>query len=502
MDYGQWYTEEAERRVRDRIISVYREASKDIDNKMEDFYKRYHKKEAIYAKQVKDGKISQEDFDAWKKGQVFQGKQWKNKKNQILDTIYHANSAAAGIINDHVRGVFVANGNFMAYAIEKGVNANFGFGLYDERTVARLLEEDRKLLPEWKIDEPKDYVWNNRKVNRQITQGIIQGESLDVISKRLSTSLVAQNENSMKTFARTAMTGAQNAGRVIRLRDAQALGIQVNKEWMCTLDGRTRDAHRYFDRMSVPIDKPFKYDGMSIMYPGDPTADASLVYNCRCTLVADVLDYPSEYERRDNINGQPIRGMSYTDWEKIRKAEAKTGINAGLPTPVKFKRDFDVAKSTLPSGSEWRVDDTYTAKDYEHKKLFELPGGSCVAVTPEGDIVSVCKNLNGEDRGSDLLKVAIANGGDRLDAFGEGLYQFYTKNGFEPVSWTPFVEKHAPHDWVKGRDNPEPVIFYRYVGSTPSISYSDFINGTKPCVGEDGYDQAMRIRNKLIDNSK
>lgn len=36
----------------------------------------------------------------------------------------------------------------------------------------------------------------------------------------------------------------------------------------------------------------------------------------------------------------------------------------------------------------------------------------------DGDIVSVCKNMNSTDKGSDLLKRAIENGGDRLDAFG------------------------------------------------------------------------------------
>lgn len=364
MDYGDWYTNETERRVRDRLKSVYREASKDIDDKMEDFYKRYRKKEAMYAKQVKDGKISKEDFDDWKKGQVFQGKQWKNKKDQILDTIYHANTVAAGIINDNVKGVFAANGNYMAYSIENGVNVNFGFGLYDERTVARLLEEDRKLLPEWKIDEPKDYVWNNRKVNRQITQGIIQGESLDAVSKRLSSSLIAQNENSMKTFARTAMTGAQNAGRVTRLKDAQGLGISVNKEWLCTLDGRTRDAHRHFDGMSMPIDKPFKYDDMSIMYPGDPEADASLVYNCRCTLVADVLDYPNGYERRDNIDGKPIKNMSYREWR-----EAK---NSNKPVITRQHVDMTLKENYTISKLDWVMQDTGVSKEEAEKMLSSI----------------------------------------------------------------------------------------------------------------------------------
>lgn len=93
----------------------------------------------------------------------------------------------------------------------------------------------------------------------------------------------------------------------------------------------------------------------------------------------------------------------------------------------------------------------------------------------DGDIVSVCKNMNSTDRGSDLLKRAIENDGDRLDAFGPGLYSFYTKNGFEPVSWTPFNEEYAPHDWDSSRDAKEPVVFYRYTGKKTEMSFNDFI---------------------------
>lgn len=72
-------------------------------------------------------------------------------------------------------------------------------------------------------------------------------------------------------------------------------------------------------------------------------------------------------------------------------------------------------------------------------------GGSTVAVTPDGDIVGVCKKPDDNVSGSDLLKMAVANGGKKLDAFSK-LFYFYTKNGFEPVSWTPFDKEYAPTD--------------------------------------------------------
>ena len=62
----------------------------------------------------------------------------------------------------------------------------------------------------------------------------------------------------------------------------------LKKEWLATLDNRTRHAHAMLDGQQADVDKPFKVDGEEIRYPGDSTAAGHLVYNCRCTLVAAV----------------------------------------------------------------------------------------------------------------------------------------------------------------------------------------------------------------------
>ena len=167
------------------------------------------------------------------------------------------------------------------------------------------------------------------------------------------------------------------------------------------------------------------------------------------------------------------------------------GLECTSPSAEDFKKAFDEAKATQPPEAAWRVDDTHTVEEYEHDKRFVTKDGSAIAIEQDGNIISVCKNLKGNDRGSALLKHAVDNGGDRLDAFGETLYNFYTKNGFEPVSWTKFNEEYAPHDWKKGRDEPEPVIFYKYTGAAPKQSYKDFLKGTKD---SGDYDEAKSKR--------
>lgn len=307
-----------ERKLEKEIRDTFEEAKSDIDRKLADFKRRYKVKEQIHLRDVAEGRWTQERFDSWVRGQVFQGEQWKAKREQIQQTLYDANSIAAKMVNEQRMNLFAFNANYQAYSLEHGVGIDFGFGLYDSATVSRLIKSDPQILPMWKIDEPKDYIWNGKKVNNAIRQGIIQGERLDQIAKRLSDGLVAQNMNKMLTFARTGMTEAQNSGRLARLREASDMGIKVHKEWMSTLDERTRWQHADLDGQKRPIDKPFEIGGYKIRYPGDPTAHASMVYNCRCTMVGDLDDYPSEYERRDNIEGKPIKNMTYREWEAAK----------------------------------------------------------------------------------------------------------------------------------------------------------------------------------------
>lgn len=318
-DLGATFTDAEIAKTEKELKAVYNKAYKDILQKQKDFNEKYKVKEEKKLKQVASGQMTQEEFDHWKKGQIFQGKQWEGKKKQILGTIYKTNEVATGIVNGKTHNVFAFNANYTAYDLEHGAGVNFGFELYDETTVVNLIKNDPQLLPKWKIDQPKDYVWNQKKLNRQVNLGIIEGESLDKIANRLSDALVTQNFNKMRTFARTAMTGAQNSGRQIRLEEAKKLGINLKKEWMATLDAHTRINHRELDGQKVEMDESFEIKGIKIRYPGDPLAPPAMVYNCRCTMVGDLTNYPATYDRYDNIDGKRIKGMTYKEWEEAKK---------------------------------------------------------------------------------------------------------------------------------------------------------------------------------------
>lgn len=323
-DAGKTATEKKIAKLDKQLQEVYSEAYKDLDKKFNDFYQKLNIKSDIYMKKLKNGEITKEQYNSWYDGQVFQGDMWEAKRDEIAKTMTNTNKIAMDMINGGKVDVFAENANWTAYELEHGEGLNFGFGLYDATTVTKLIKDNPKMLPEWKINEPKDYIWNEKKVNRSVTQGIIQGESLDKVTKRLVDGLVTQNENHMKMFARTAMTGAQNAGRDQRLMEAKSKGITVVKQWMATLDDHTRDSHAEIDGETIKVgDKwhPIKFSN-GCRYPADPEGPPQEVYNCRCTLVGDVEDYPSEYERYDNIDGVPIENMTYNEWKELKAQQA------------------------------------------------------------------------------------------------------------------------------------------------------------------------------------
>lgn len=378
-DLGAKYTDEQIARMEKQLKSVYNQAYKDILQKQKDFNEKYAKKEAKYAAQVASGQITQEQFDSWKKGQVFQGEQWQNKKKDILNTIYNSNKIATDIVNGKTQNVFKFNANYMSYTLEHGAGVNFGFSLYDSATVVNLIKNDPQLLPKWKIDQPKDYTWNQKKLNRQISLGIIEGESLDKIATRFSDSLSTQNFNKMRTFARTAMTGAQNSGRQTSLENAKSLGIKLKKEWMATLDHRTRINHRLLDGQKVNTDDDFEVNGLKIRYPGDPQAVPAMTYNCRCTMVGDIEDYPATYDRYDNIAGKPIKNMTYAEWEAAKsKGEdispvpltyteweaAKKKSKSSANTIINGK-DISAAWKRRPDQFDFEIEDVINAQGFD-----------------------------------------------------------------------------------------------------------------------------------------
>lgn len=59
---------------------------------------------------------------------------------------------------------------------------------------------------------------------------------------------------------------------------------QMQKEWIASFDDRTRSTHSEADGQIVMANDTFFVGGSQMMFPGDPSAPAAEVINCRCSV--------------------------------------------------------------------------------------------------------------------------------------------------------------------------------------------------------------------------
>ena len=198
------------------------------------------------------------------------GERFKALQSRVAERYTEANETAVRYVNDATPGIYSLNRNYSAYTIEK-VAGNVGFDLWDERTVRRLIVDNPEVMPyyppEKALKRGIDLAYGKKQISASVTSSILQGKSIPNIAKDLQTRIPDMNKASAIRTARTAVTGAQNAGRMDSYVAAEKMGIKVRKEWLATIDGRTRHSHAMLDGKVVDKDKKFEN---GCMFPGDP----------------------------------------------------------------------------------------------------------------------------------------------------------------------------------------------------------------------------------------
>lgn len=312
------------KQLESRISAEYKKAAEELQEKIDAYFEKLKKRDAEQLQRLKEGKITEEEYKQWRLAQIGRGKRFEALRDRVAERMTDANSVAAAYINDQSPGIYSLNRNYAAYTIESQVGADVGFNLWDEQAVRRLIVEQPDIMPYYPpkraVNRGIDLAYGKRQITAQITSGILQGESIKHLADRLQTHIPDMNRNSAIRAARTAVTGAQNAGRLDSYFRAEKMGIKLKKRWLSTLDSRTRHAHQLLDGQVQPIEMPFQSELGEIMYPGDPSALPANIYNCRCTLIAEVDGVDtSDALRRDRWGVLP--NMTFAQWQNHKRGE-------------------------------------------------------------------------------------------------------------------------------------------------------------------------------------
>jgi SPP1 gp7 family putative phage head morphogenesis protein len=317
-DLGHEMTENLLAALERRIAKVYKAASEDLKKKADEYFARFIDRDKEQQELLEAGKITEQQYKQWRLAQIGRGKRFLALRDDVAKRMLQANKVALSYVNDATPGIYSLNHNYAAYTIEQ-VSGNVGFTLYDEQTVKRLIAEDPTLLPKRRVDAPKDLKWNKKRFTAEITAGILQGEPIGKIADRVENLSDANRSGAIRN-ARTAVTGAQNAGRQESYNRAKEMGLQLRKRWIATKDFRTRHEHALLDGQTVALDEPFRVDGHKLMFPGDPAGVARLVWNCRCTMKTvekeGIEAEPRQMRVRDPITGRNVvvNEMTYDEW--------------------------------------------------------------------------------------------------------------------------------------------------------------------------------------------
>lgn len=348
-DKAREWTDKKLAKMEREISLMYKKSAKDLYKKWDAYIGRGDKRIQTLEKDLRDAfKVGDEQVIAEvekrlqkaKEAFTYKNEYYKQMLNSVTYDMAQVNNDVRAYINGQLPEIYAKN---YAQANEIVEGMKLDFALPNEQAIKARILEGKVKTPFMDTDKfvkiPKDQRWNTKFINSQVMQGIIQGEDMRTISKRIFPEINAKNgglpERNMASAirnARTLVTGAENQGKHDSYKDLSERGMVLKQVWIATGDDRTREAHLEMDGQEVDIDEPFiaiNRDGTEceLEYPADPNGDAEQVYNCRCALTTKVVGFRNadgtirEIEEADE--GQDLHDRQIAEEKERRMEEAE-----------------------------------------------------------------------------------------------------------------------------------------------------------------------------------
>lgn len=184
--------------------------------------------------------------------------------------------------------LYVEVGDTFARATWSGLKSNSSYNI-KELAPPNYVERMQMVVFEGKLRDRMADVdeYTKDQIASIIAIGIDEGLGIEDIKRRIvgTTALQPLNgtlDQRARRIARTEIVTASNKGS---LEGAKSTGLNFAKEWVTTVDGRERSAHRAMNGIRALDGESFDVNGVKMEYPGDPAGGAKNVINCRCAMV-------------------------------------------------------------------------------------------------------------------------------------------------------------------------------------------------------------------------
>lgn len=304
-DQAREWTDKKLNKMEKKITEIYKQAESDLISEWNAYMERGEKHlsslQKVYDDALVSGdkesiKIAKEKLKEAKEKYTLQNSEYQMMVKNTSLKLADINKTTLNYVNDNTPEIYIKN---YAQVGEDLKNLDIQYSGYEPQAINKIVSEDvvRNMIVEGdvKIHKKelsifKDVKWNTKKMNSAVLQGILQGEPIQKIAKRILP-IVQNNKVSAIRNARTLVTGAENRGRNDSYKRLQDAGLVLKKVWLATGDGRTRDWHIDMDGVEVDPKESFVTIYSELEYPGDPGGDPADVYNCRCSMITDIVGF-------------------------------------------------------------------------------------------------------------------------------------------------------------------------------------------------------------------
>lgn len=288
--------EELEKKLDRHYESVSRQAGNQYAKTMSTFYKENAQKQD----DVENGYMTKDEYELWLRKQS-NSASTRKAINELTDSAVEADSKAAYIINGALAGIFLINLRWTVNDVKRqngGVKIETELVRHDSQKEIQAYydqlkkqRESRKLWEQAELNMMKDKAWNKGHFYSVVKHGVDRGYSIDRISKQLG-EVFDMDKRAARRWARTTVTGVENEARLQYAFELIEKGYHVEKQWISTIDRRTRHSHKRINHENRTVADSFSN---GLMYPGDTfTNDPGEYINCRCRMNINIIGEPSE----------------------------------------------------------------------------------------------------------------------------------------------------------------------------------------------------------------
>lgn len=374
------------------FAALYEEAAKEAQAEILQWFERFADEDARKLEQVASGEIGKTDHASWRRRKMTSGKAYRRRLGKIAAIATDANEQAAEIINGRLPRIAAESANEAAFSICKALGLDAPFEVRAEDDAQGVFKGTSAKMPKQKVRHGKDLTYNRRRIAEAVQRGVQMGESVEHIAERVQDA-VGANERQAMCWARTGANATENAAHQATYEQARDMGVSMQKEWLATLDMRTRNSHRELDGKRVGVDEPFVIRGHEIMFPGDPNAPWDETKNCRCRIIPIVDGVDEEGERWQRLP----KGMTYEDWKKGNVAfqEVERPKRPARKKRISASKEYEAAMDRIATK--------------EYRAMLSDAVGSDAADGVHSTISTIMRHRGGTN-GEDIYAVDLSNG--------------------------------------------------------------------------------------------